>query len=109
MSMLSGVIDVEPITRTHGRQRAPELYAFSGADKVLKFNQLGKTTWLNIFMKSGSDTIGALEQLLIVNEIGAQHIDMFASFVCDAYCPKCIEININPRWSPPQPQNSVLI
>ena len=69
--MVSGVIDAKPIARTHGRQRAnalPALHAFSGADTVGKFNQLGKSTWLTIFMKSGSDTIGALEQLLTVNE-----------------------------------------
>ena len=27
----------------------------------------GKATWLKMFMKAGSDTIGALEQLLIMN------------------------------------------
>ena len=75
VSTVSGVIDVEPIARPLGRQRAHALYAFSAADKVGKFNQLGKATWLKIFMKSGSDTIGALEQLLIVNEISAQQID----------------------------------
>ena len=62
VSMVSGVIDIEPIARAIGRQRAnalPALQAFSGADTVGKFNQLGKATWMNIFMKSGSDTIGA--------------------------------------------------
>ena len=59
----------------------------------LKFNQLGKATWLNIFMTSGSDTIGALEQLLLVNETSEQQLSVLASFVCAAYCPKGIEIN----------------
>ena len=59
----------------------------------LKFNQLGKATWLKIFMTSGSDTIGALEQLLIYNETSEQQIAVLASFVCAAYCPKGIEIN----------------
>ena len=71
MSMLSGVIDVVPIARAHGRQRAntlPALHTFSGADTVGKFNQLGKAAWLNIFMKFGSDINGVLEQLLIVRE-----------------------------------------
>ena len=103
VSMVSGVIEVEPIACALGRQRAnalPALHAFSGADTVGKFNQLGKATWLNIFMKSGSDTIGALEQLLTVNETSAQQLAMLTSFVCDAYCPKCIEINSIPelRW-----------
>ena len=69
-----------------------KLHAFSGADTVGKFNQLGRATWLNIFMKSGSDTIGVLEQLLIVNETSAQQLAMLGSVVCDAYCPKGIEI-----------------
>ena len=103
VSMVSGVIDVEPIARALGRHRAhalPALHAFSGADTVGKFNQLGKATWMNIFMKPGSDTIGALEQLLTVNETSEQQLAELASFVCAAYCPKGIEINGIPelRW-----------
>ena len=51
-------------------------------------------------MKSGSDTIGALEQSLTVNETSEQQLAMFASFVCADYCPKGIEINDIPelRW-----------
>ena len=103
VSMVSGVIDVEPIARALGRQMAhalPALHAFSGADTVGKFNHLGKATWMNIFMKSGSDTIGALEQLLTVNETSEQQLAVLASFVCAAYCPKGIEISGIPelRW-----------
>ena len=71
------------------------LHAFSGADTVAKFNQLGKVTWLKIFMKSGSDKIGALEPTLIVNETSAQRLAMLALFECDAYCTKGIEIKAN--------------
>ena len=84
VSMVSGVINVEHIARALGRQRAntlPALPAFSGADIVGKFNQLGKAKWLKIFMKSGSDTIGALGQLLIVNETSAQQLAILASCV----------------------------
>ena len=103
VSMVSGFIDVEPIARALGRQRAnalPALHALSGADTVGKFNQLGKATWMKIFMKSGSDTIGALEQLLTVNETSEQQLAVLASFVCAAYCPKGIEISGIPelRW-----------
>ena len=59
----------------------------------LKFNKLGKPTWLKIFMTSGSDTIGAPEQLLIENETSEQQLAVLASFVCSVYCPKGIEIN----------------
>ena len=48
---------------------------------------------MKIFMKSGSDTIGALEQLLIENETSEQQLAVLASFVCAAYCPKGIEIS----------------
>ena len=51
-----------------------------------------------IFMKSGSDTIGVLEQLLIVKETSAPHLAMLGLFVCDAYCPKGIEINSIPEF-----------
>ena len=77
-------IVIEPIARALGRQRAkalPALHAFSG-DTVGKCNQLGKATWMNIFMKSGSDTIGALEQLLTVNETSEQQLAVLASFEC---------------------------
>ena len=101
--MVPGVNDVEPIARPLGRQTAnalPALHSFSGPDAVGKCNQLGRTTWLKIVMKSGSDTFGALEHLLIVNKTSAQQLARLASFVCDAYCPKCIEINSIPelRW-----------
>ena len=77
VSMVSGVIDVDPIARALARQRAnalPALHAFSGAGTVGKCNQLGKSTWLKISMKPGSDIIGALEQLLIVNKTNAQQL-----------------------------------
>ena len=50
----------------------------------LKFNQLGKATWLKICMTSGSDTIGALDQLLIENETSEQQPPVVASFVLTA-------------------------
>ena len=44
-------------------------------------------------MKSGSDIIGALKQLLVAaNDTSERQITMHASFVCDAYCPNGIEI-----------------
>ena len=50
-------------------------------------------------MTSGIDKIGALEQLLTVNETSEQ-LAMLVSFVCAAYCPKGIDINGIPelRW-----------
>ena len=55
--------------------------------------KLDEATWLKIFMKSGSDIIGALKQLLVAtNETSQLQMTMLASFVCDAYCPNGIEI-----------------
>ena len=71
-----------------GQMRYLQLHVFSGADTVGKY-QLGKAMWLEIFMTSGIDKIGALEQLLTVNETSEQ-LAMLVSFVCEAYCPKGI-------------------
>ena len=62
VSMVSAVNDVEPIARALCQLKANALHvpAVSGAHTVGKFNQLDKATWLKIFMKSGSDIIGAL-------------------------------------------------
>ena len=105
VSMVSGVTDLEPIARALGRQRIQALHAlhaFSGADTIGKCNQLGKATWLKIFLKSGRDTIGAPEQLLIVYAISSQQLAMLVSVVYDAYCPKGMDINSihELRWLP---------
>ncbi len=60
----------------------PAIQAFSGVYIVGKFNQLGKATWLKIFMESGCDTTGALEQWLILNETSAQQLASYTCFVC---------------------------
>ena len=49
VSMVAGVIDVEPIARALGRQSVhalPVIHAFSGADS----DTVGKATWLKSFM-----------------------------------------------------------
>ena len=48
---------------------------------------------MNIFIKSGSDIIGALKQLLVAaNETTERQTTMLASFVSDAYRPNGFEI-----------------
>ncbi len=71
---------------------------------------------MKIFMKSGSDIIGALKQLLVAaNENSERQMTMLASFVCDAYCPNGIAIRrmfckqmaeINRLPSTSEPSNS---
>ena len=95
VSIGSAVNDVEPIAHARGQLKANALHvpALSGADTVGNFNQLDKATWLKIFMKSGTDIIGALKQLLVAaNETSERQMTMLASFVCDAFCPNGIEI-----------------
>ena len=44
-------------------------------------------------MKSGSDIIGGLKQILVAaNETSERQMAMLASFACDDYCPNGVEI-----------------
>ena len=70
-----------------GQMHYMQLHVFSGA--VGKFNQLGKAMWLKIFRTSGIDKIGALEQLLTVNETSEQ-LAMLVSFVCEHTAQKAL-------------------
>jgi len=103
ISMVSGIIDMEPIAAALGRQRAkalPALHAFSGADTIGKFNRIGKATWLKVFMKAGDDVIEAFQQLMDDDGVSEQQLAVLASFVCEIYCPKGIHIESIPdlRW-----------
>ena len=92
---MSAVNDVEPIDRAIAQLKGNALHApaLAGADTVGNANQLGKATWLTIFMESGSYIIGAMKQLLVAaNDTSEREMTMIASFVCDAYCPNGIEI-----------------
>ena len=64
---MSAVNNAEPIARALGQLEANALHvpALSGADTFGNFKQLDKATRLKIFMKSGSDIIGALKQTAI--------------------------------------------
>ena len=49
---------------------------------------------MRIYITSGSDISGAPEQLLVTaNETSEQQMEMLASFVSDAYCPKALRVN----------------
>ena len=82
---VSGVIDVDksPLLVLLADNGQRHYLHYMHFQELIQLDKLGKATWLNIFMKYGSDKIGALEQLLIANETSAQQLAMLASFVCE--------------------------
>jgi hypothetical protein len=66
ISMVSGVMEIEPIRRIIGAERAtalPAFHAFIGADNTGRFYRIGKATWLQAYMKSTPDVINSLQTL----------------------------------------------
>lgn len=104
MSMVSGVIEIEPIWRALGREKAtalPIFHAFTGADNVGRFSGIGKKKWFQQYMKAEIDsTIRALKKLPEDEDLTQEVKDTLASFVCLAYCPKGVHITNIPelRW-----------
>ena len=72
---MSAVNDVEPIARALGQLKENALHV------PAQLETLDKATWLKILMKSRSDIIGALKQLLVAaNETSERHMTMLAPF-----------------------------
>ena len=64
--MASGRLEIEPIWNALGREKATALmafHAFTGADNVGKLSGIGKTKWVQQFMKADRDIISALIKL----------------------------------------------
>ncbi|KAK5907200.1 hypothetical protein CesoFtcFv8_005077 [Champsocephalus esox] len=103
ISMASGVMQIEPLWRALGKERAkalPAFHAFTGADNTGRFSRIGKATWLQIYLKADKDIINALQMLLDEAEVAEGMLSTLASFVCAAYSPKGINIKTIPelRW-----------
>ncbi|KAK5929735.1 hypothetical protein CgunFtcFv8_010949 [Champsocephalus gunnari] len=103
ISMASGVVQIEPLWRALGKERAkalPAFHAFTGADNTGRFSRIGKATWLQIYLKADKDIIDALQMLLDEAEVAEGMLSTLASFVCAAYSPKGINIKTIPelRW-----------
>jgi len=103
ISMVSGTLEIAPIWRALGQEKAkalPIFHAFSGADNVGRFSGLGKTKWFQQYLKAGMETISALMQLPEDGTLSQNVKEMLASFVCTMYCPKGVHINNIPdlRW-----------
>ena len=103
VSMVSGILHIEPIWTTLGRDKAkalPALHAFSGADNIGRFSRVSKTTWFKLFLEADGHVVQALTMLTSSNEVSETQLSTLASFVCTAYCPKGINIKSIPelRW-----------
>lgn len=95
ISMVSGVMEIEPIRRVLGSERAkalPAFHAFTGADNTGRFSRIGKATWLEAYMKATPDVINCLQMLSTEAEVSETMLSTLASFVCVAYSPKDIYI-----------------
>jgi len=70
--MASGVVEIEPIWRAIGAERAkalPAFHAFTGADNTERFSRIGKATWLQVYMKADRDVISSLHMLSTETEV----------------------------------------
>ena len=103
ISMVSGVINVQPIWTALGAERAkalPAFHAFTGADNTGKLSRVGKATWLQVYLKTGEDVINSLQMLSDATEVTEDVISTLGTFVSAAYSPKGIQIKTIPelRW-----------
>ena len=103
ISMASGVVQIEPMWKALGPERAkalPAFHAFTGADTTGRFSRIGKATWFKVYLEADEDVINALQMLLDEAEVTEGMLSTLATFVCAAYAPKGINIKTIPdlRW-----------
>ena len=67
--------------------------------KVLSYT-IGKTTWLQTYMKTNKDVISSLQKLSMADGVTETILTSLGSFVCAAFSPKGIYIKTIPelRW-----------
>ncbi|KAH3806153.1 hypothetical protein DPMN_134468 [Dreissena polymorpha] len=91
MTMVSGTVEIGPIWRALGREKAaalPIFHAFTGADNIGQFSGVGKTRWFQHYIKAERDVVSALMKLPEDGDLTHEVLETLASFVCLAYCPK---------------------
>ena len=101
--MVSGIIDIQPIWRALGKEKAqaiPIFHAFTGTDNVGKFSGISKTKWFQQYMKADVDLPRALLKLPVEGDLTQEVKDALEKFVCLKYCPKGVRITSIPdlRW-----------
>ncbi|SMN02506.1 hypothetical protein SPONN_1209 [uncultured Candidatus Thioglobus sp.] len=100
LSMVSGTVDIEPIWRALGKEKAqalPIFHAFTGTDNVGKFSGIGKPKWFQQYMKADIDLPRALMKLPVEGDLTQEVKNELA---CSRYCPKGVHITSIPdlRW-----------
>ncbi len=103
ISMVSGIIHIQPIWRALGREKAqalPVFHAFTGTDNVGKFSGISKTKWFQQYMKADVGLPRALLKLPVEGDLTQEVKDELEKFVCLKYCPKGVRITNIPdlRW-----------
>ena len=66
VSMTSGVVHIGAVWKALGPARAkalPAFHAFTGADNTGRFSRVGKSTWLQAYLRTDEDVINALQML----------------------------------------------
>lgn len=101
--MVSGSVDIEPIWRTLGWEKAqalPVFHAFTGADNIGKFSGISKTKWFQQYLKADMSLTRALMKLPEEGDLTLEVKNELAKFVCLKYCPKGVCITTIPylRW-----------
>ena len=103
ISMISVIIDIQPMWRALGEEKAralPIFHAFTGTDNVGKFSGISKMKWFQQYMKADMDLPRALLKLPVEGDLAQEVKDELEKFVCLKYCPKGVRITSIPdlRW-----------
>ena len=95
ISMPPGVMEIEPIWRAIGAERAkalPAFHAFTGSDNTGRYSRIGKAIWLQVYMKADKDVISSLQMLSTEEEVTETMLTILAIFVCTTYSSKGLYI-----------------
>ena len=98
--MASGVMDMEPLWRALGKERAMALtacHAFTRADNTGRFSRIGKATWLQVYLKTDEEVVNALLVLFDEAEVTEGMLETLECFVRVAYSSKGINIKKIPE------------
>ena len=82
MAMVSGMVEVGPIWRALGRDKAtalPVFHAFTGADNVGRFSGVGKTKWFQHYINAERNIVKALMKLPEDDDLTQEVKDILAS------------------------------
>ena len=93
--MVSGIIDIQPIWRALGKEKAQALlmfHAFTGTDNIGKFSGKSKMKWFQQYLKVDVNLPRALMKLPIAGELTQEVTKELEKFVCLNYCPKGVWI-----------------